>query len=75
MIEVAATRLPPTFWTMSAKTVVVVTTLRASGPGVIPAELAPGFPDPAPDPQAARESKTDATRSVRERVMRLSLIG
>src|SRR4051794_14388700 len=40
MIEVAATRDPPTFWTMSANTVVVVTTLRASGPGVATPELA-----------------------------------
>ena len=40
MIELTATRLPPTFWTMSAKTVVVVTTKRASGPGATAAELA-----------------------------------
>src|SRR5256885_13126518 len=61
MIEVAATRDPPTFWTMSAKTVVVVTTLRAPGPAVGPAEpAAVGDPDAAWQPASARARATIA---------------
>src|SRR5438552_6377611 len=72
MIEVAATRLPPTFWTMSANTVVVVTTLMAPGPGVAtePVVALGELPDPWHAARAIAATATIVTRCV----MRLSLI-
>src|SRR6476660_9456733 len=63
MIDVAATRLPPTFWTMSAKTVVVVTTLMAAAAAVGgPPEPAAG--EPAAGPQPVDASIASAAKAI-----------
>src|SRR5260370_14537339 len=58
MIEGATARLPPTFWTMSAKTVVVATTLMASAAAV------GGPPEPAADELAAGPQPLDASIAI-----------
>src|SRR4051794_25681935 len=74
-MDLALTRAPPTFWTMSAKRVVVVTTFKAFGAANEALDGAPetaGFDEPAPE-QEARAKATRATSAVRPLLMRLSL--
>src|SRR6266566_4272530 len=78
MIDVTVTRSPPTAWTMSAKIVVVVTTLTAAVAGESPGpepELGDvvGLGDAALW-QAARRIARTASAHARAAVLRLSLI-
>src|SRR4051812_24309442 len=80
MIEAADTRDPPTFRTMSANTVVVVTTLSALAAGVAAAAPsgaarpdAPGSGEPVPARHAARSRAATARTTTPDLGMRPSL--